>query len=288
MRCLYSILMTLMMMGAVSALRSVAASPFPVEVVPGVLLVGQFPTNEINESSGVIQSRRGAGAFWTHNDGDNSIFSFNRLGRQLGKWNINSVPLLDFEDIAWSPGRIYIGDIGNNDLTNRTNIVVYSVPEPGPTFSGTLPLKGRWRLRYPNDQPFDAESLLIHRRNGYVIEKQLGVDGAAGVHRFSLRGNGIRVLEPTCRLNTDSDIGGADLTRDGNRLAVITDEGPYLFALPGTIPETGTLQPALYVPFLFPGMEACCFTRDGLLVTAETGEIFLFTHPELRMQPPPR
>ena len=287
MRCLSCILVTLMMCAL--SRRSVAASPFPVELAPGVLLVGKFSTNEINESSGVIQSRRGAGAFWTHNDGDNSIFSFNRVGRQLGKWNINSVPLLDFEDIAWSPGRIYIGDIGNNDLTNRTNIVVYSVPEPGPTFSGSLPLKGRWRLLYPNDQPFDAESLLIHRRNGYIIEKQLGVDGAAGVHRFSLPGRGIiRVLEPQCRLNTDSDIGGADLTRDGNRLAVITDEGPYLFALPGTIPETGTLQPTLYVPFLFPGMEACCLTRDGLLVTAETGEIFLFTHRELRTPSPPR
>jgi hypothetical protein len=259
------------------------ASPFPQEVAPGVLLVGQFPTNEINESSGVIQSHRGFGAFWTHNDGDNSIFSFNRVGRQLGKWNINSVILHDFEDIAWSPGRIYIGDIGNNDLTNRTNIVVYSVPEPGPTFSGSLPLKGRWKLLYPNNQPFDAESLLIHRRYGYIIEKQL-VDGSVGVYRFDLRKQKPAVLEPQCRLNADSDIGGADLTRDGRRLAVITDEGPYLFALPGSIPETGTLEPILYVPFLFPGMEACCFTRDGLLVTAETGEILLFTDVGFRLR----
>ena len=259
----------------VVALRSVAASPFPQELAPGVLLVGQFSTNEINESSGVIPSHRGVGAYWTHNDGDNSIFSFNRVGRQLGKWNINRVILHDFEDIAWSPGRIYIGDIGNN-LLDRTNVFVYAVPEPGPTFSGSLPLKGRWRLSYPSGQPFDAESLLIHRRYGYIIEKQL-VNGSVGVHRFSLRQQRMAVLEPQCRLNADADIGGADLTRDGSRLAVITDEGPYLFTLPGSIPASGTLEPVLYVPFLFPGMEACCFTRDGLLVTAETGEILLFT-----------
>lgn len=278
MRFLFVTAMILMTCAA-SSLRSVAASQFPQEVAPGVLLVGQFPTNEINESSGVIQSRRGFGAFWTHNDGDNSIFSFNRAGKQLGKWNINSVPLHDFEDIAWSPGRIYIGDIGNNDLTNRTNIVVYSVPEPGPTFSGALPLKGRWRLLYPNNQPFDAESLLIHRRYGYIIEKQLSANGTVGVYRFDLRKQRPAVLEPQCRLNADGDVAGADLTRDGTRLAVITDEGPYLFSIPGTIPATGTLQPSLYVPFLLPGMEACCFTRDGLLVTAETGEILLFTDP---------
>jgi hypothetical protein len=264
-----------------SASRGVAASEFPQEVAPGVLLVGQLSTNEINESSGIIPSRRGANAFWTHNDGDNSLFSFVRRGRQLGKWNISGPLLQDFEDIAWSPGRIYIGDIGNN-LLERTNVVVYSVPEPGPTFSGSLPLKGVWRLNYPNNEPFDAESLLIHRRYGYIIAKQL-VDGSVGVYRFPLRRRGAVLLEPQCRLNADADIGGADLTRDGHRLAVITDEGAYLFTLPGAIPATGTLQPTLYVPFLFPGMEGCCFTREGLLVTVESGEILLFTHPELRM-----
>jgi hypothetical protein len=263
------------------ATRCVAASTFPQEVAPGVLLVGQFSTNEINESSGIIRSRRGAGAYWTHNDGDNSLFSFTRTGRQLGKWNISGPVLHDFEDVAWSPGRIYIGDIGNN-LLDRTNVFVFSVPEPGPAFSGSLPLKKTWRLKFPGNQPFDAESLLVHRRYGYIIAKQL-VDGSVGVYRFPLRGRGVAVLEPQCRLDADSDIGGADLTPDGNRLAVITDEGPFLFELPGAIPATGILQPFLYVPFLFPGMEACCFTRDGLLVTAETGEIFLFTNEQFKL-----
>jgi hypothetical protein len=257
------------------------AATFPQEVAPGVLLVGQFSTNEINESSGIIRSRRGAGAFWTHNDGDNSLFSFQRDGRQLGKWSISGRVLVDFEDIAWSPGRIYAADIGNN-LLDRTNVFVYSVPEPGPTFSGSLPLKKTWRLTYPGNEPFDAESFLVHRGYGYVIAKQL-VDGSAGVYRFRLRGKGPRLLEPQCRLNADSDIGGADLPPDGSRLAVITDEGPYLFDLPGTIPGAGTQQPDLYIPFLFPGMEACCFTRDGLLVTAETGEVFLFTNDRFKL-----
>lgn len=270
----------MLLLGA--ALRGAAAPApeFPQEVAPGVLLVGQFSTNEINESSGIIQSRRGTGAFWTHNDGDNSLFAFKRNGRQLGKWNISGRILLDFEDMAWSPGRIYAGDIGNN-LTNRTNVFVYSVPEPGPTFSGSLPLKGIWKLSYPAD-PFDAEGLLIHRGYGYVVAKQL-VNGSAGVYRFRLRKKKPQVLEPQCRLDADSDIAGADLTRDGQRLAVITDEGPYLFQLLGDIPATGVLVPTLYVPFLFSGMEACCFTRDGLMVTAETGEIFLFTHELFKM-----
>src|SRR5678815_447707 len=84
-----------------------AASPFPTqEVAPGVLLVGQLNTNVIDESSGVIPSHRALGAYWTHNDGDNSIFAFTRAGQSLGKWSINGPRLRDFEDIAWSPGRI--------------------------------------------------------------------------------------------------------------------------------------------------------------------------------------
>jgi hypothetical protein len=257
------------------------AATLPREVAPGVLHVGQFSTNEINESSGIIKSRRGANAYWTHNDGDNSLFSFRRTGQQLGKWNISSRILVDFEDIAWSPGRIYAADIGNN-LLDRTNVFVYTVPEPGPTFSGSLPIKNTWRLSYPNNEPFDAESLLVHRGHGYIISKQL-VDGTVGMYRFRLGASGRRLLEPQCRLDADSDIGGADMTPDARRLAVITDEGPYLFEFPGSVPATGTIQASYYVPFLFPGMEACCFTRDGLLVTAETGEVFLFTDERFRL-----
>ena len=250
------------------------------EISPGVSLLGRIGDTNVNESSGVLLSRRGAKAFWTHNDGDNRLWAFTFTGRPLGKWRVSGPILKDFEDIAWSPGRIYIADIGNNE---RTNFVarVYSVPEPGPTFSGSLPLKNNWNLTYPNNEPFDAESIVIHRRQAYVIAKDL-VDGAARVYRFPLGRKRTVELQRVCELNVNAPVGGADLTRDGTRLAVITEIGAYLFQLPGGFPETGRLEPLLFVPHQRERMEGCAFTKDGLLVTAETGEILLFDHLDFR------
>jgi hypothetical protein len=264
------------------------------EVAPGVLLLGLMQNTNVNESSGLIPSHRSRNYFWTHNDGDDSIFAFTRDGRFFGKWGIpalraQAATVLDFEDIAWSPGRIYAGDIGNNDLL-RTNIFVYSVPEPGPTFSGSLPLKRTWRLSYPPDEePFDAESLLVHRKTGYIIAKDRN-NGEAPVYRFSLQTRTRKAfpLERICKIDVDDDVGGADLTPDGQRLAVITGIGAYLFALPGDFPTNGTLEPELFVPYELDLMEGCCFTPDGLLVTAETGEILLFTDERFKLPPPPR
>jgi hypothetical protein len=247
------------------------------EIAPGVLLVGRIQNTNITESSGVVPSHRGK-AFWTHNDGDNKIFAITREGRSLGKWNVNA-HTEDFEDIAWSPGRLYIADIGNNLLT-RSNVFVYAVPEPGPTFSGSLPIKARWRLRYAEDVRFDAESLLVHRRNGYVIAKEL-INGAARVYHFPLRARGgAFTLEPQCELNVAEPVSGADLSRDARHLAVITRKGAYLFDVQDGLPATGRLEPTLFVPFELDRMEGCCFTPDGLLVTAETGELLLFDNPQ--------
>ena len=280
-------LILILLCGAVAAPIHLAAQE---EVAPGVLLLGRFADTNINESSGVIPSHRGRGAFWTHNDGDNNLFAFTAGGTSLGQWRFGGPLLHDFEDVAWSPGRIYLADIGNNDLL-REHVLVYSVPEPGPTFSGTLPLKGRWKLTYPNGERFDAESFLVRKRKGYVIAKDL-TGGEARIFRFPLklrpRPRATFELEPQCELDVDAPVGGADLTRDGNRLAVITEAGAYLFSLPGGIPETGRIEPTLFVPFSLELMEGCAFTRNGLIVTAETGEILLFTNDLFKLPPRPR
>jgi hypothetical protein len=269
-------LLMLLFLTVVGVSHAAPLTPFPTQqVAQGVFLIGQLDTNEINESSGLIVSRRTKGAYWTHNDGDNALFAFTRGGRRLGTWKMGGPVLEDFEDIAWTPGRIYLGDIGNN-LLLRTNIHVYSVPEPGATFSGSLPVKGHWRLTYPNNEPFDAESLFIHGRYGYILSKEL-VDNSVGFYRFPLRKRRSE-LEPMFRLQINSPVAGVDITRDLSRVAFITSRGAYLMFLPGFIPQLGLAGPDLFVNFRFDGMEACCFTPNGLLVTAETGEIFLFTH----------
>jgi hypothetical protein len=254
------------------------------EVAPGVLQIGTIQNTAIAESSGVIPSRRGRGLYWTHNDsGADVLYAINANGASAGEYKIKDVELQDWEDIAATPGRIYLADIGNNG-GGRNKVDVYAVGEPNPKSSGELrPLK-HWQLSYPDD-PFDAESLVISRGYGYIIAKEL-TGGEARMYRFRLNGKSNVTLEKQGKLNVNAPVGGADLTADNKRLAVITREGAYLFQLPGRIPADGKLEPALFVPFSHDRMEGCCFTRDGLLVTAETGEIYLFTDELFRLRVP--
>src|ERR1051325_959586 len=244
------------------------------EVAPGVLQLGVIQSSEISESSGIIPSRRARGFYWTHNDsGADTLFAIRADGSVSGEYQIKNVELQNWEDIASTPGRIYVADIGNND-DHRDTVNVFAVPEPNPRRSGELrPIK-HWTLHYP-DEPFDAESLVISHGYGFVISKEL-TGGEARVYRFKLNGKQDVTLEPQCKLDVNAPVAGADLTPDNRRLAVITREGAYLFELRGRIPTEGKIEPSLFVPYTHERMEGCCFTRDGLLVTAESGEIFLF------------
>jgi hypothetical protein len=251
------------------------------EVAPGVLMIGTIQSADIAESSGIAPSRRGKGLFWTHNDsGADTLYALTPAGEVTGSYKLKDTELQNWEDIVSAPGRIYAADIGNNDA-NRNSVNIYAFPEPNPRRSGEVKPLRAWKIDYPDD-PFDAESFFLSKGYGYVIEKE---SGNAHVFRFKLNGRGTdRTLEEQCELNLDAPAAGADITSDNKRLAVITSAGAYLFALPGKVPASGTLEPALFVPFSLDRMEGCAFTRDGLIVTAESGEILLFTDPQFRLK----
>ncbi|HTD66545.1 MAG TPA: hypothetical protein VK846_08460 [Candidatus Limnocylindria bacterium] len=248
----------------------------PIEVAPGVMLLGSFQNPDIIESSGVDSSRRLRGAYWTHNDGGSpSLYSFSSNGTSLGEWSIPNLEVRDVEDLACQGGRLYLADIGNNHGNPGD---IYLVAEPNPRKSGILRVVKHVELNYPGN-PFDAESFFLSRGYGYIIEKE---SGNAHVHRFKFAGRTAGRLDEQCSLNTDSPVTGADITTDNKRLAVITSVGAYLFPLPRKVPTEGTLEPVLFVPYPLESMEGCTFTPEGLLVTAETGQILLFTDPLFR------
>jgi hypothetical protein len=79
---------------------------------------------------------------------------------------------------------LYLGDIGDN-LSTRSEVVVYRVPEPlvtGSPGAVTLTGVGALHLKYP-DGAHDAESLLIDPTTGQllIITKKL-TGGAVGVY----------------------------------------------------------------------------------------------------------
>src|SRR5215212_9666582 len=68
---------------------------------PAFDIVGTIDAPEITESSGILESRRYPGVFWTHNDSGNpaEIFAITGTGKLLMKFPIRATNV-DWEDIA--------------------------------------------------------------------------------------------------------------------------------------------------------------------------------------------
>ncbi|HMJ89427.1 MAG TPA: hypothetical protein VK530_06405 [Candidatus Acidoferrum sp.] len=247
------------------------------EVAPGVLKVGFIENPVITESSGIIPSRKRRDTFWTHNDGGlDVVYAISREGAPLGEWKIKDVDLDNIEDIATGPGGLYVADIGNN-TGERNEVRVVRIPEPNPIRSGEVRPRRIWTLTYPDDA-FDAESFFILKSRGYILSRELS-NGEARLYRFPLNKRGATFeLEGLCKFNVDDEPRGADVTADGRRVAVITSSGAYLFTFDKTgFPIDGIVEPTLFVPFSDNSMEGCTFTTEGLLVSSEGRNIYLFT-----------
>ena len=245
---------------------------------------GRLDKKEIPESSGVIASRKFPGVFWTINDSGNgpTLFAFTRDGRLAAEYPVN-VRNNDWEAVtADDEGHLFIGDIGNN-ARDRDRVIVYRLDEPDPTQKQSRPaaalrVGAMLRLKFPG-QPFDAESLFVHKGRGYVISKLLSGKNA-GVYSFDLAPQqDAATLEPVCELPVRSPVTDAALSPDGDRLAVMTVTGPYLFAgLGGDVAKAANVEPT-HITYFDPGdlnMEGVCFVEGGLLATTEEGQILFF------------
>lgn len=252
------------------------------QVAPGVLSTGKIQNNDITESSGLVASRRFAGVFWTHNDQGNAdrLYAINRQGKSIGTFSITGANIKDWEDIAIdSSGNLYIADIGNNDGQRKT-VEVYQIREPNPQGSGKVAIQRSWTLKFPG-QPFDAESLFVANGTGYIIAKQPG-NGGVTMYYFSLAATKQTVtLKPVTKLKIAVPVTGADLSADKSRLGVITESGAYLFLVNGQMWKAGQVKPQ-FTPFQHQNMEGGAFAGNGFLVSAESGDLFLFNQPFFR------
>jgi hypothetical protein len=248
-----------------------------------VQLIGKIRSNAIQESSGIVASRTQTNVFWTHNDQGNraSLFAITREGALLGEFRIDAKNQ-DWEDIAAdSEGNLYIGSIGNNEGL-RATLQVFRISEPKLSApqkkkSERIPVDRTWHLKYPGRR-FDCESLFIQARHGYVISKVQRRE-AAMIYRFPLDKGDEVLLESVVSLPVYAPVTAADLSADGNFLAVMSGAGLYLFEIAGEVSRAEKGQPQ-FVSLPKLQFEAICFTGGGLLMTAESGEIFF--HPQIR------
>jgi hypothetical protein len=246
-------------------------------VAPGIVQVGAIEDANIKECSGIVASHKHPGVFWTHNDGKKErLYAIDRQGKTLAEFKVGGTKVEDWEDIALdAENRLYIADTGNNNA-DRKQVAVYRIPEPDPK-SGTksISIEAAWRLGFPGG-PFDAEALVIQGDSGYIISK-VTKDRQAELYRFPLaETKGVITLALVGRLRIDSPVTAADISLDGKRLAVLAKNGVYLFQIDDDVAKATRVDPRVK-PFKHDSAEACTFVPDGLLVAAESREIYLFT-----------
>jgi len=249
---------------------------------PAFEIVGSIDAPEIPESSGIVESRKYPGVFWTHNDSGNpaEVFAITRSGKLLMKFSIRAANV-DWEDIAIDDaGHLYLADIGDNSRT-RTQIQVYRIAEPDPRMRANTLVPDRiYQLTYPQ-QAFDAESLFLLGDDGYIISKNRDMSPAM-IYRFSLKRFGApQTMAKVIDLPTRFPVTAADVSRDGKQLAIMTVAGPSVFQIDGDVSNVrrGAFWSAL---FLDSNIEGVCFIDGGLLATTEGRRVIFFPH-----RPPP-
>ena len=264
------------------------AVPKPRQVADEVQLIGRIQHPLLTESSGVVVSRTNPAVFWTHNDGGGKrqvLYAMTRTGAPIAEYRVTGALLEDWEDIATDgQGHLFLADTGNNDV-KRQSVAVYQVDEPDTAVAkkGLARVTHSWRLLYPK-APFDCEAMIVWNGNGYLISKVFD-DERADIYRFSLTNAApAQTLEIVGEIKIESPVTGADLSADGKLLAVVAKNGAYVFRVDGEPWRASKGKPA-QTKFKHEHVEACTFVPEGLLVTAESREIYLFTDEALRTGP---
>lgn len=194
----------------------------------------------MSEISGIVQSRRSPDRFWVHNDsGDKArIFAIKRDGSVIGLNDgtlIEGAKNVDWEDIAYGDGKIWISDLGNNGNA-RKDLGVYVVNEFDPVQATTArPLKFL-PIRYPDQtafpppqRHFDSEAIFVLNGKLHVLTKHRMPSGplpetGTKLYRldteFTDKPNVLKKLDS--RDGMKGWVTSADISSDGRWLAVLT------------------------------------------------------------------
>ncbi|HEU4562088.1 MAG TPA: hypothetical protein VFS20_29945 [Longimicrobium sp.] len=187
----------------------------------------------LRETSGLAESRKEPGVYWTHNDSGRQpdIFAVTAEGRSVGQARVTGARNRDWEDIA--SGRcpdggdacLYLADTGNND-NDRKEVSLWVVPEPATTVPSTAPAT-EYRARFPGE-PTDIEAIaLLPDGRIYLVSK--GSKGPVTLFRWPtpLRQGHEATLEQVRALAPHPEqvgdrVTAASATPDGKWVAVRT------------------------------------------------------------------
>jgi hypothetical protein len=249
-------------------------------IANNVLLTGTIQEAAITESSGLVASRRFPGVFWTHNDAGSAavLFAITKQGQSVGAFEVRGAQFNDLEDIAVDgSGNLYLADIGDNG-GNRSTLFVHRLKEPNPGIGSRVVTVNRsWRLKFPGDRD-DAESFVVLGENGYLITKPRR-NGKVTIYTFRLSDAARTItLKKVGKISVAAPVTAADISPDGKRLGLVTENGVYVIFIDGNIGEAGSAR-RVFTRFANDAMEGGTFAGRGFLVSAETGDMLFFVDP---------
>ena len=239
--------------------------------------VGSLAHKPIAEASGIVASRRYPGIFWVHNDSGNdaTIYAVKSDGALVAEFPVEA-PNIDWEDIAIDDsGHLFLGDIGNNGARLPLRCV-YQLDEPDPTKQpvGKLKPTATTYYRFPATARFDAESLFVEGRFGYLISKRF--DGReAEIFQIPIDPPS-SFLKPAVaeRIGVLSDFNkpatGADLSKNGQLLAVCSTENAKVYQRTGPASWTKIAT----IKDIGRGIEAICWDGFDLVLASENRDMF--------------
>ncbi len=130
--------------------------------------MGQFPTNNINESSGLAYFS--ASGVWTHNDsgvGDNTAYRCNSAGQLQSTITLTNATNVDWEDMTQDDaGRIYVADLGSQ--ARNGNRVIYRYT---PTNNTTSVTAEKIHIQFSDNEIYDCEAMFYYNNALYFFSK---------------------------------------------------------------------------------------------------------------------
>ncbi len=267
---------------------------------------------EIREPSGVVASPDHAGVYWVHGDSGtgNWLFAVDGEGRTLGRVRVKGAENVDWEDIAHDgEGRLWLGDIGNND-SSRRDLAVHRLPEPDPRAElDEVRVELSVPYSFPEQQEFgnkladfDAEALMWWAGQLWLFTKHRS-DDRTWAYRFpSLAGEPVE-LERGASFDMGPSLTGerkpwsgqataADAAPDGRRWALLSYDAVFVFALPSPGPDAGRhmfdelVTRIEFAPDRLGQVEALTWDRAQLLLINEDGHVFRVAEPLTATQYP--
>ena len=247
--------------------------------VPGVA-VAQFSSDptvapvspgQIDEASGMVDSRTQPGNVWVEQDGGTpaELALLGYDGKLKGKLSIPYFSNRDWEELAMGPGPtngtnyLYIGEIGDNNA-QYPFCQIYRLPEPTNLQTPITQIE-RINFRYP-DGPRDAEAMFVdpQTKDIYIITKR-----EPNVHLYRLaypqNVNEVTVAESYGELPLTFATGAA-ISPDGREIVVRTYTAIYYWKRNADQTIADALQNGnnRQLPYrVEPQGEAVCFDKEN-------------------------